>query len=59
MIRHRLRAFHLVEARIDAAAHAVLDRLPAHGLSGALVEFAVFGLKQAWACLFGGAMLAA
>ena len=27
-------------------------------LSGALVEFLVFGLKQAWACLFGGAMLA-
>lgn len=36
----------------------MLDRLPAHGLSGALVEFLVFGLKQAWACLFGGAMLA-
>ena len=26
---------------------------------GALVEFLVFGLKQAWACLFGGAMLGA
>jgi len=53
-----LKRFTPVEARIDAAAHAVLDRLPAHGLSGALVEFAVFGLKQAWACLFGGALLA-
>jgi len=52
-----LRRFTSVEARIDAAAHAVLDRLPAHGPSGALVEFAVFGLKQAWACLFGGALL--
>ena len=52
-----MRRFTSVEARIDAAAHAVLDRLPAHGLSGALVEFAVFGLKQAWACLFGGALL--
>ena len=31
--------------------------MPAHGLSGALVEFLVFGLKQGWACLFGGAML--
>lgn len=50
--------FTSVEARIDAAAHAVLDRLPAGGLYGALVEFLVFGLKQAWACLFGGAMLA-
>ena len=50
--------FTSVEARIDAAAHAVLDRLPQGGPAGALVEFAVFGLKQAWACLFGGAMLA-
>lgn len=50
--------FTSVEARIDATAHAVLDRLPAGGFYGALVEFLVFGLKQAWACLFGGAMLA-
>ena len=49
--------FTSVEARIDAAAHAVLERLPARGLAGALVEFLVFGLKQAWACLFGGLML--
>ena len=47
-----------VEARIDAAAHAVLARMPQGGAAGAAVEFAVFGLKQAWACLFGGAMLA-
>lgn len=53
-----MRRFTPVEARIDAAAHAVLDRLPAGGVSGALIEFLVFGLKQAWACLFGGAMLA-
>lgn len=53
-----MRRFTSLEARIDAAAHAVLDRLPAAGLYGALVEFLVFGLKQAWACLFGGAMLA-
>ncbi len=49
--------FTSVEARIDAAAHRVLDRMPAGGVSGALVEFVVFGLKQAWACLFGGALL--
>lgn len=49
--------FTSVEARIDAAAHAVLDRMPAKGLAGAAMEFLVFGLKQAWACLFGGAML--
>ena len=50
--------FTSVEARIDAAARRVLDRLPAGGISGALVEFVVFGLKQGWACLFGGALLA-
>lgn len=47
-----------VEQRIDAFAHALLDRLPARGVWGAVVEFLVFGLKQAWACLFGGLMLA-
>ena len=47
-----------LEARIDAAAHAVLARLPQHGLAGAAIEFLVFGLKQAWACLFGGLLLA-
>jgi uncharacterized membrane protein YoaT (DUF817 family) len=55
---NRKEAFTSVEARIDAAAHAVLDRLPQHGLSGALIEVIVFGLKQGWACLFGGALLA-
>ncbi len=47
-----------VEARIDALAHSVLDRLPKSGIAGALVEFSVFGLKQGWACLFGGLLLA-
>ncbi len=53
-----MKRFTSVEAAIDAAARGVLDRLPARGLSGAAVEFLVFGLKQGWACLFGGAMLA-
>jgi uncharacterized membrane protein YoaT (DUF817 family) len=53
-----VKRFTSVEGRIDAAAHAVLDRLPTGGVSGALVEFLVFGLKQAWACLFGGLLLA-
>ncbi len=53
-----MKRFTSVEQRIDAAARRVLDRLPRHGLSGALVEFTVFGLKQGWACLFGGALLA-
>lgn len=47
-----------LETRIDLAAHAVLARLPQHGFAGAAVEFLVFGLKQAWACLFGGLLLA-
>lgn len=43
--------------RIDAAAHGVLARLPRGRLADGLIEFLVFGLKQAWACLFGGLML--
>jgi uncharacterized membrane protein YoaT (DUF817 family) len=47
-----------LEAWIDDRAHEVLRRLPQHGIAGGLVEFVVFGLKQGWACLFGGLMLA-
>ncbi|MEZ5871532.1 MAG: DUF817 domain-containing protein [Nitratireductor sp.] len=50
--------FTSLEAWIDAQAHRLLDVLPASGASGAAVEFLVFGLKQAWACIFGGAILA-
>ena len=41
-------------AALDAAARpwAARDRLHAFAY-----EFLLFGLKQAWACLFGGAML--
>jgi uncharacterized membrane protein YoaT (DUF817 family) len=46
------------EARIDALAHGILARLPQAGLPGHVIEFVVFGIKQAWACLFGGIMLA-
>jgi uncharacterized membrane protein YoaT (DUF817 family) len=46
-----------VETLIDGIAHGVLARLPRNRLADAAVEFVVFGLKQAWACLFGGAML--
>jgi uncharacterized membrane protein YoaT (DUF817 family) len=46
-----------LEARIDAAAHGVLARLPRGRLAYGCIEFIVFGLKQAWACLFGGLML--
>jgi len=50
--------FTSVEAAIDRAAHGVLARMPRGRLADGLIEFAVFGLKQAWACLFGGLMLA-
>lgn len=50
--------FTSVEARIDRAAHAILARLPRGRLVDGLIEFLVFGIKQAWACLFGGLMLA-
>lgn len=53
-----MREFTSLEERIDAAAHLVLARLPRGKLADGAIEFLVFGLKQAWACLFGGAMLA-
>lgn len=47
-----------VEQRIEAAAQGLIARLPKRRGSRALVEFLVFGAKQAWACIFGAAMLA-
>lgn len=47
-----------VERRIDAAAHRLLADAPVEGPRAALVEFLVFGAKQAWACVFGAALLA-
>ena len=47
-----------LERRIDAAAHRVLRGAPERGLRAALVETAVFLIKQAWACVFGFALLA-
>lgn len=46
------------ERAIDARIRAILARLPRRGPAGGLTEFVVFGLKQGWACVFGGAMLA-
>jgi uncharacterized membrane protein YoaT (DUF817 family) len=48
--------------RVERALHAFRTRL--HGMAvrgpvtGALFEFVAFGIKQAWACLFGALMLA-
>lgn len=47
-----------VLARYLPAFEQKLDRLLPSWLVLALVEFLVFGIKQAWACLFGGLMLA-
>jgi len=43
--------FHRVRARLE---HAHIDNAAAR----ALFEFALFGFKQAWACLFGALLLA-
>jgi uncharacterized membrane protein YoaT (DUF817 family) len=47
-----------VERFIDDRAHRLLARAPESRLWKGIVEFLVFGLKQAWACIFGAAMLA-
>ncbi|WP_018760985.1 DUF817 domain-containing protein [Arthrobacter sp. 135MFCol5.1] len=47
-----------VEQRIDDYARRFLATAPARGAKARLTEFAVFGLKQGWACIFGAALLA-
>lgn len=46
-----------VERWIDDRANRLLRDAPAGGSRAKLVEFLVFGAKQAWACIFGAAML--
>jgi len=46
-----------LERRLDAAARRLLATAPEHGGRAALVEFAVFLTKQAWACVFGASLL--
>lgn len=50
--------FTSVERFIDEHAHRLLARAPDNRLWRGIVEFLVFGLKQAWACIFGAALLA-
>ena len=52
-----LRSFTPVEQRIDDWAHDRLDGSPEHGWRARLIELVVFVLKQAWACIFGAAIL--
>jgi len=47
-----------LERRIDEAAHRLLARAPRDGAAGFLAETGVFLAKQAWACVFGAALLA-
>jgi uncharacterized membrane protein YoaT (DUF817 family) len=47
-----------IKARVEAFDAAAQPWAQASRLNTALYEFLLFGLKQAWACLFGGAMLA-
>lgn len=48
-----------LERRIDAVAHRLLRGAPERGIRSGFVEFGVFVLKQAWACIFGAALLVA
>ena len=46
-----------LERRVDAWTHRLLRDAPSNGIRAGLIEFAVFVVKQAWACIFGGALL--
>ncbi|MFE6995348.1 DUF817 domain-containing protein [Microbacterium sp. NPDC057659] len=47
-----------LERRIDVVARRVLQGAPHRGVRAGLIEFTVFLLKQAWACIFGASLLA-
>ncbi|WP_314507356.1 DUF817 domain-containing protein [uncultured Microbacterium sp.] len=46
-----------LERRIDGFAHRLLAGAPSHGVRAVCIEVGVFVLKQAWACIFGAALL--
>ncbi|WP_136050638.1 DUF817 family protein, partial [Microbacterium sp. K36] len=46
-----------LERRVDATARRLLRAVPTSGFRAGLAEFVVFVLKQAWACVFGAALL--
>ncbi|MBN7793055.1 DUF817 domain-containing protein [Microbacterium esteraromaticum] len=48
-----------LEQRIDAIADRMLQDAAARGARAAAIEFIAFVLKQAWACIFGAALLVA
>jgi uncharacterized membrane protein YoaT (DUF817 family) len=47
-----------VERGLESRWRRILAATPTRGPVSWLVEFLAFGLKQAWACVFGGALLA-
>lgn len=53
-----MRELTAVEELIDGSAGRFLQTSAARGLRSRLTEFIVFGLKQAWACIFGASLLA-
>ncbi|MBT2530970.1 DUF817 domain-containing protein [Arthrobacter sp. ISL-48] len=53
-----MRGFTSLEHSIDQRAHRFLDNAPASGIRSGFIAFVVFGLKQAWACIFGALLLA-
>ncbi|GHC79993.1 membrane protein [Nocardiopsis terrae] len=58
MPSERLWSLTPVEQRLDSWARRRLEALHGQGrVRGFLLEFAVFTVKQAWACVFGAAML--
>lgn len=58
MVGHTMRNSTSVEQTIDDLAHRYLRHARGGRLRMRLTEFVVFGLKQAWACVFGAALLA-
>lgn len=50
--------FTSAEQGFDDLAHRLLARVPTTGPRAWLAELLVFGIKQAWACLFGALLLA-
>lgn len=46
-----------LERRLLAWARTRLETMPTTGWGGRLVELLVFGIKQAWACVFGALLL--
>ena len=56
--REDARQLTAVEQALDRGAHRLLAGASERGIRAGFIEFLVFGAKQAWACIFGAALLA-